>query len=297
MLRTYDALFFAGSCVFFTFFAGFAIIGWVLHLSTKELKKEGGPRKPIAWIHGFLAIFQHPLKLIALLLLMIFPGVLFFGFLERCVLDQPFEPALVHAVGQTLGLGDVSSPGAMHLALPNVNASTFCTGGVDRDRVLPLVEPDSSFDPWFSAEKGTCSPSTWWACDHRHASAMLSVHPIHTLISITQDDLDALNVLYPPQCGSARISDPLHVPSASWYAGWTLVGSFALPLTILSMIIPPCALFSAVLRKGFSPVPAEKIQRLEARSATRIRERSIRRAASMTVPSATVDSACGSSSA
>ena len=84
---------------------------------------------------------------------------------------------------------------------------------------------------------------------------MLAAEPTHTLTALTQDDLDALNVLYPPAtCNATRVSGPLHIPSASWYAGWTLIGTFVVPLAFLAFLLPPCAALARCLHTACSPV-------------------------------------------
>ena len=51
----------------------------------------------------------------------------------------------------------------------------------------------------------------------------------------------------------------LRVPSASFYAGWSLLGTLALPLSLLALLLPPCAAFARCLHNGCSPVSEERL--------------------------------------
>ena len=90
---------------------------------------------------------------------------------------------------------------------------------------------------------------------------MLAVDPTHTLNALTQDDLDALNVLYPSTtCNGTRASGPLHVPSATWYAGWTLLATCIVPLVVLAFLLPPFAALARCLHAACSPVDDERVR-------------------------------------
>ena len=190
---------------------------------------------------------------------MVFPMFLYFGILTPCTRDYPIEPAMLHAIGLSLGLADLSSASATDLTL--VGNGEICNADThlfDASRVSV-----SSFEPFASAEKGTCDPNAdWWTCDNRYASVMLPLAPGHTQTKLTQDDLDALNVLYPSSCNSTnRISQPLQVGTANWYAGWTAMMTFTLPLALLACLLPLTAVFAAYLRKKYMPeAPDDKYE-------------------------------------
>ena len=167
---------------------------------------------------------------------------------------NPTKPAGQKAGGglSALGLGNVSDPTAVQMALEPGRAET-CT-------FARIIAADTDFDALASAEPGQCSSTAWWLCDNRAAAAMLAVAPTHVLGTLTQDDLDGLDVLYPSsECKAARLSGPLHVPTASWYAGWTLVASCAVPLAVLAFVLPPCAALARCMHVGFSPVDEELV--------------------------------------
>ena len=226
-------------------------IAWVARLSLR-LFNSAEKRDACACFHGALAALERVWELISILILLIIPATVLFGFFEPCFANNPVEPALLHAVGTALGLGNVSAPGLVQMALERGNAT--CSSNY-------TLVTNTSFDA-FTSGSSTCTPSSWWTCDNRHASVMLAVNPTHTLTALTQDDLDALNVLYPSAaCNSTRVYAPLQVPTASWYAGWTLLATCVLPLALLAFFLPPCAACARCMHNGCSPVADERAMR------------------------------------
>ena len=79
-----------------------------------------------------------------------------------------------------------------------------------------------------------------------------------TLTTPTLDDVTALSVLYPLPCEASRVLDgldPYSAPSSTKYAVWVLLATFAVPLFILVILLPPCGMFAKWLRAGLTPVP------------------------------------------
>ena len=241
--QTFDTIAFAYAVWVLSLIAGLA---WGARLFYRTCLKDK-PRDVCSYFHGTLAVLEHVWKLVSILLLLIIPAVMLFGFLQPCVYDQPLEPALLHGVGAALGLGNVSDPGAIHLALAQADDNTGCNSmrsitNTNLNNTLP------------------CSSKKWWECNNRNATVMIAVAPVYTSNGLSQDDVDGLEALYPrAACNATGVSNPLNVPSATWYAGWTLLASCAVPLAILAFILPPCAAFARYLHTGCSPVPAHKI--------------------------------------
>jgi len=165
--------------------------------------------------------------------LMLIPYVMYFGYFSPCLSQMPLEPALLHGIGAALGLQNVSAETARHLSMPD-----FCTS--DPDPVNSVASVEGGFDPYFSAEQGACTADTWWVCDNRAASVMLTPDPTHTrTTSLAKDDLDALAVLYPSpywSCGTNSSLPPVH--SAYIYANWDMLLAFSVPLGLLMLILP-----------------------------------------------------------
>ena len=71
---------------------------------------------------------------------------------------------------------------------------------------------------------------------------MLSADALHTRTTLAQDDLDAINVLYPSDYRSCfEASTPiLPVGSDSTYAGFRMLLTFAIPFSIMALVLPMC---------------------------------------------------------
>lgn len=71
---------------------------------------------------------------------------------------------------------------------------------------------------------------------------MLSADALHTRTTLAQDDLDAINVLYPSDYRSCfDASTPtLPVGSDSTYAGFRMLLTFAIPFSIMALVLPMC---------------------------------------------------------
>ena len=252
LTQTYDVILFMYIVTIVSIVAG---CRWAYRLTKRTRKRVKEEQETWQLFHTLLALFEQVCALISILVLLFVPTVVLFGFLAPCLRQYPLEPALLHAVGASLGLGNASDPNATHMELEWATCSSLRT-----------LSANFSFDPLASAD-GSCgqstwtSESTWWTCDNRRASVMLAVAPTHTLSTITQDDLDALDTLYPPPCNATRLTGPLQMPSASWHAGWTLLVTVLLPLGLLAFLLPPCAALARCIHRGCSPVDEDRVEK------------------------------------
>lgn len=247
--QRYNALAFMGFGFGLFMCIGICTYFAVLNEQIKALKnpQTGGPLSLCGWVHFVLTGFMHPLKWIFILLITVITGVCYFT-LEQCIYDYPIEPALLHGVGAGLGLGNVSDP-AVTLLRANTSA-VFCDPNEIPLRLVTPYGEDEGLVP--------CPTRQFWECDDRDASVMLKVDSMHTLTTPTLDDVTALSVLYPLPCEASRVLDgldPYSAPSSTKYAVWVLLATFAVPLFILVILLPPCGMFAKWLRAGLTPVP------------------------------------------
>jgi hypothetical protein len=200
-----------------------------------------------------LGSFSLVAILLVALLLLVVPNVILGGYLKPCLTENALEPALLHGIGAALGLGNISSPNAKHLHMASTGG--WCMSG-GKTRLATLSE-DKSFDIDASnLENVKCTRDTWYTCTNRGASVMLSVDALHTRTTLAQDDLDAINVLYPSDYRScfAAITPALPVGSDSTYAGFRMLLTFAIPFSILALVLPMCvACIQSVARKIAPP--------------------------------------------
>ena len=50
------------------------------------------------------------------------------------------------------------------------------------------------------------------------------------------------------------------MPSATWYAGWTLLATCIVPLVVLAFLLPPFAALARCLHAACSPVDDERVR-------------------------------------
>ena len=140
-------------------------------------------------------------------ILLIFPNVIYFGLLLPCLDCVSFEALAVHQVGIALGLAPLTDEAATWgvARLPEGGAlNTTCGNTHLKPGVAgSLLElTDWSED---------CSGDDPWTCSERDFSVMLRPSPYHNRACLSQDDLDALNALY-PSCKGAN-SQPICIRS------------------------------------------------------------------------------------
>ena len=248
--QTYDVPYMArvlsGFSIAFGIIAAIFLLRRSYQLHERILKEQHGS---CSCLHGVLGFFEQVWALISVLALLVVPAVVTFGYLDPCESGVALEQALLHAVGASLGIGNVSAPNAVHLSLQ--------PGPIHCSSARSVVV-NSTFDPLASAaaEGGRCTEGTWWLCDNRDAAVMQGVRPASALNTLTRDDLEALNVLYPPYCNATRQTEPLDIPSASWHAGWTMIGTIVVPFALLAFLLPPCAACAKCAHSAFSPATA-----------------------------------------
>ena len=149
-------------------------------------------RQWTTWVIGFVIIF---------------PNVYYFGLLLPCLDCVSFEALAVHQIGIALGLAPLTNDAATWGVRTAVDASRAVEGRVlmdDRSCVIADLKPGVAgslleLTDWSEG----CSGDDPWTCSERDFSVMLRPSPYHNRACLSQDDLDALNFLY-PSCSGAN---------------------------------------------------------------------------------------------
>ena len=163
-------------------------------------------------------------------ILIIFPNVAYFGLLVPCLDCLSFEALAVHQVGIALGLAPLTDETATWgvASLPEGGASdTSCGNGHLKPGVAgSLLE----LTDWSEA----CSGDGPWTCSERDFSVMLRPSPFHNRACLSQDDLDALNTLYPP-CKGAN-TQPICIRSDRNHVWINFMCMGCIPLVALALL-------------------------------------------------------------
>lgn len=236
------------------FLTGLCLLAWRILLLARKLAKDAAWKRVDFLVDALLDEFDNALLVDLMAVLIIFPNIFYFKFVQQCFRCYPFAPAILHQVGAALGLGDLSAEGATQLALkPNVTlgVSNCASASLDPTDAASLLG-NSSWSAWSSTERGSCTATSWWACDERSHSAMMQPSPLQTSACPQQDDLDALNVLYPP-CTATRNAPPLCVPTARNAAWLRMVLQFGVPMVIIAVLFPAVVAIGRVVQRRLLP--------------------------------------------
>ena len=170
-------------------------------------------------------------------ILVIFPNVLYFGLLLPCLNCVSFEALVVHQIGIALGLAPLTDEvatwgvrtmvGASRLARGHVLDNTTC----GNTHLKPGVSGSSlELTDWSEG----CSGDDPWTCSERDFSVMLRPSPYHNRACLSQDDLDALNILY-PSCKGAN-SEPICIRSDRNHFWINFVCMGCVPLVAVALL-------------------------------------------------------------
>ena len=210
---------------------GVGMLAWRVFLFGRSWKRKGKEaahklllyflsRQWFTWIIGILIIF---------------PNVAYFGLLVPCLDCLSFEALAVHQVGIALGLAPLTDETATW-GVASLPEGATCDNGDGPcclvDGVLKPATPGSLLEltDWSEA----CSGDDPWTCSERDFSVMLRPSPYHNRACLSQDDLDALNNLYPP-CKGAN-TQPICIRSDRNHVWINFMCMGCIPLVALALL-------------------------------------------------------------
>ena len=160
-------------------------------------------------------------------ILIIFPNVVYFGVLLPCLDCVSFEALAVHQVGIALGLAPLTDEAATWGKLEEGALDTTC----GNTHLQPGVEGSLlELTDWSEG----CSGDDPWTCTARDFSVMLRPSSFHNRACLSQDDLDALNALY-PSCKGAN-SKPICIRSDRNHIWINFVCMGCVPLVAVALL-------------------------------------------------------------
>jgi hypothetical protein len=156
-------------------------------------------------------------------ILIIFPNVTYFGLLVPCLDCVSFEALAVHQVGIALGLAPLTD-----------ETATWGVAILPEGGTVDTTCGNAHLKPGVMGWSEACSGDGPWTCSERDFSVMLRPSPYHNRACLSQDDLDALNALY-PSCKGAN-TQPICIRSERNHVWINFVCMGCVPLVAVALL-------------------------------------------------------------
>ena len=174
--------------------------------------------------------------------LIIIPNAVYFGMLKSCIDCYSFEATAVHLIGQSLGIGvledgaatmsvlqrqDTSPPSPVTMGMDDLGYGRVCQNAY---RTPAMGNSYLEETDWTEECDSDDEP---WTCKNRDFSVMLPLDYHHNRPCLSDDDLEALNWLYPSCYGANK--EPICVRADRNHTIIKVLALIGMPLFVMML--------------------------------------------------------------